>query len=167
MDFYIRPVNAGDGAGMNVIRRMNGVIENILSLPSERITRNESYIASMGENKHSFVAVTKDSDGSETIIGCAVLSVSSIARRRHSAGFGIMVHTDYQGMGVGTRLLEALLDIADNWLMLVRVELEVSADNERAIALYKKLGFVIEGRKIKASIRNGQYIDEYIMARVK
>jgi putative acetyltransferase len=51
--------------------------------------------------------------------------------------------------------------------MLIRVELTVFADNERAIALYKKLGFVEEGLKKKAAIRNGQYEDEYLMARIK
>jgi putative acetyltransferase len=79
----------------------------------------------------------------------------------------MMVHKDYQGMGVGTKLLQALLDISDNWLMLVRVELSVFVDNEKAISLYKKFGFVVEGTKVKAGIRNGAYVDEYIMARVR
>ena len=78
-----------------------------------------------------------------------------------------MVHADYQRRGVGTRLMEALLDIADNWLMLVRVELTVFADNAGAIALYEKLGFVIEGTKRAAAIRNGRYMDEYMMARIR
>lgn len=41
---------------------------------------------------------------------------------------------------MGTTLMETLLDLADHWLMLVRVELEVFADNEQAIRLYEKLG---------------------------
>ena len=47
------------------------------------------------------------------------------------------MHTDWQGRGVGTALMEPLLDLAANWLMLLREELEVYADNERAIALYE------------------------------
>ncbi|MCL2486790.1 MAG: GNAT family N-acetyltransferase [Oscillospiraceae bacterium] len=167
MEFYIRPTAIGDSAGINELRRMVGVFENILGIPSERIKTNEDYIAGMDENTHSFVAVSKDDDGNEIVIGNAGLVVFSNLRTRHSAGIGIMVHKDFQGMGVGTKLMHSLLDIADNWLMLVRVELTVFVDNERAIALYKKLGFSIEGTKKKAVIRNGAYVDEFIMARVK
>jgi len=74
-------------------------------------------------------------------------------------------------MGVGTALMKALLDIADNWLMLVRVELTVFEDNERAIHLYEKLGFEKEGLMrlaaiSLAAIRNGKYENQYIMARI-
>ena len=61
---------------------------------------------------------------------------------RHTADVGIFVHTDWQGKGVGTALMQTVLDLADNWLMLVRVELEVFTDNVKAIHLYEKLGFV-------------------------
>ena len=167
MEFTIRPTTIGDAAGINELRRMPGVFENILGIPSERIKRNEDYINSMDENTHSFVAIIKDSNGNEIVIGNAGLGVYSNLRTRHSAGIGMMVHKDFQGMGVGSKLMESLLDIADNWLMLTRVELSVFIDNERAIALYKKFGFSIEGTKKKAGIRNGAYIDEFIMARVK
>lgn len=68
-------------------------------------------------------------------------------------------------MGIGKKLLEEILDIADNWLMLVRVELGVYTDNEKAIGLYKSLGFEKEGIKKYSAIRNGKYVDEYMMAR--
>ena len=60
---------------------------------------------------------------------------------RHVGAVGLFVHADYQGRGVGTTLMETLLDLADHWLMLVRVELEVFADTAPAIRLYEKLGF--------------------------
>lgn len=63
--------------------------------------------------------------------------------------------------------MEALLDIADQWLMLIRVELTVFVDNEKAIKLYEKCGFEIEGMKKKAGIRNGEYVDEYMMGRIR
>ncbi len=59
-------------------------------------------------------------------------------RLYHSANFGIMVHRDYQNDGVGTGLMKAVLDLADNWLMLVRIELTVFCENERAIHLFMK-----------------------------
>lgn len=95
------------------------------------------------------------------------LHVNSNARLRHSAMLGIMVHADYQGEGIGKALLEKVLDLADNWLMLVRVELTVFVENERAVKLYKSLGFEMEGTKKYAAIRNGKYADEYLMARYR
>ena len=166
MNYEIRPVKAGDGEGINLLRRMPGVFENILGISSERIKRNEDFIMHMDANAHVFVAVVMV-EGEEIIAGMAGLHVNANHRLRHSGGVGIMVHTDYQRMGIGRALMDTLLDIADNWLMLVRVELTVFSDNEKAIALYRKLGFETEGLKRKAAIRNGVYEDEYLMARIR
>lgn len=167
MNFYIRPTKHGDGEGVSALRRMPGVFENILGMPSERISRAEDYIAAMDDNTHSFVAVTRLASGEELIIGNAGLVVNGSGRLRHCANVGIMVHKEYQGMHVGQALMETLLDMADNWLMLVRVELTVFQDNERAIALYKKLGFEVEGTRKMGAIRNGRYCDEFSMARIR
>ena len=78
-----------------------------------------------------------------------------------------MVRTDCQGQGIGTALLEAVLDLADNWLMLRRVELEVYADNQRAVRLYEKFGFEAEGRRREAAVKNGAYVDLMVMARLR
>ena len=72
-----------------------------------------------------------------------------------------------QTQRVGRALMEKLLDVADNWLMLVRVDLEVFAENERAIKLYESLGFEKEGVIRCASIRNGVCADEYLMSRIR
>ncbi len=66
----------------------------------------------------------------------------------------------------GDALLNEILDLADHWLMLVRVELEVFSDNEGAIRLYESLGFQKEGLKRMATVRGGRYVDEYLMARL-
>ena len=71
MEFYIRPINVGDGKGINELRRMPGVFENILGIPSERIKRNEDFIINMDANQHQFVAVSKLQSGEEIIIGSA------------------------------------------------------------------------------------------------
>lgn len=167
MEFQVRPVQIGDAAGINALRRMPGVFENILGIPSERIKRNEDFIANMDSQNHAFVAVTTGADGRELVIGNASLSTFANHRKRHVGSIGIMVHRDYQCQGVGSSLMAALLDVADNWLMLVRVELTVFADNERAIHVYEKFGFEKEGLQRKAAIRNGTYADEYMMARIR
>lgn len=63
-------------------------------------------------------------------------------------------------------MLQAALDLADNWLGLRRIELHVHADNERAIALYRKFGFEAEGTHRAYAIRNGVYVDSLSMARL-
>jgi putative acetyltransferase len=87
-------------------------------------------------------------------------------RIRHAGSIGMAVHDDWQGKGVGTALMEAALDLADNWLNLTRVELRVYVDNAPAIALYKKFGFEIEGTHHRFAFRNGEYVDSYSMARI-
>jgi putative acetyltransferase len=80
---------------------------------------------------------------------------------------GMSVESQFQGQGVGTALMSALLEIADGWLNVFRIELTVYTDNERALALYRKLGFVIEGTHKAYALRDGIYIDSYSMARVR
>ena len=167
MNVTIRPVRVGDALGINELRRMPGVFENILGIPSESLQKNEDFLRNLDANSHHFVAVTEDEAGKEKVLGMAGLNVFANPRQRHSAAIGMMVHKDYQGQGIGQKLMETLIDMADNWLMLVRVELGAYIDNERAINLYKKFGFEPEGVQRKGVIRNGQYVDVLMMARVK
>jgi L-phenylalanine/L-methionine N-acetyltransferase len=86
---------------------------------------------------------------------------------RHVGTIGIAVHDDWQGRGVGTALMEAALNLADNWLNLTRMELRVYVDNPAAMALYKRFGFEIEGTHRRLAFRNGEYVDAYSMARIR
>lgn len=88
-------------------------------------------------------------------------------RRKHVGQIGMSVHDDWQGKGVGSALMAAAIDLADNWLNLSRLELEVFIDNEPAIALYKKFGFVNEGVHKNYAYRDGQFVDVYSMARLR
>lgn len=87
-------------------------------------------------------------------------------RRRHVAMLGISVVGPAQGQGVGSALMAALLDYADRWAGVLRVELQVYADNARAIALYRKFGFVLEGTHRAYALRDGVYVDSLSMARL-
>ncbi len=166
MEFFIRPVEAKDAAAFSELRRMPGVFENILGIPSERTGQNEDFLNSLGPNNHQFVAIAREDDGAETLIGSIGLTVFSQPRRRHCGHIVIMVHRDYQGIGAGTALMQAAVNLADRWLMLHRLELSVFADNTRAIALYEKFGFEKEGYLHGSAIRDGQYADEWIMGRI-
>lgn len=87
------------------------------------------------------------------------------ARRAHCWGIGMAVHDDWQGRGVGTRLLEAIVDLADNWIGALRLELTVYTDNDRAVRLYERFGFAHEGTHRAFALREGAYVDAYAMAR--
>lgn len=88
------------------------------------------------------------------------------SRRRHSAWLGMVVRDDWQRKGVGTALMKAALDLADNWLNLERLDLTVYMDNEPALRLYRKFGFEIEGTHRRYAFRGGQYVDAHTMARL-
>lgn len=88
-------------------------------------------------------------------------------RRAHAGTLGMSVHDEYQGRGIGSRLLDAILDLADNWYNLRRLELEVYVDNDPAVALYRKAGFRIEGTHRSYAYRDGEYVDAYAMARIR
>ena len=158
----IRAIRKEDAEGFYAIRTMEGVRENILSLPSDRVSETEAYIGDLTPNDHILVA----EEGGK-VIGAVSLHISPKVRQRHTAGIGIMVHAAHQGKGVGKALMQAILDLADRWLMLKRVELTVYADNERAIHLYESMGFIAEGTKKYAAARDGEYVDELLMARCK
>lgn len=75
--------------------------------------------------------------------------------------------TAWQGKGVGSRLLTAALDVADNWMNLHRVELTVYVDNEAAQRLYRKFGFEVEGVLRDSALRDGVFVDTVSMARLR
>ena len=82
--------------------------------------------------------------------------------RRHAE-----VHDDHCGRGIGTALVAALVDAADNWLNLKRLELTVYVDNEPAIRLYKTFGFEVEGTRRADAFRDGKFVDCLMMARLR
>lgn len=100
------------------------------------------------------------------VVGNLGLHLATNVRRAHVAGIGMAVRDDHQGEGVGTALLRAAVDLADNWLNLLRLELTVYADNEPAQRLYRGQGFVLEGTHKAYALRHGRYVDAHAMARL-
>ena len=101
------------------------------------------------------------------VVGSAGLHpVGPHVRRRHVAVIGISVRPDAQGQGVGAALMQALCDYADRWAHLLRIELTVYTDNLRAIALYRRFGFEVEGTHKAYALRDGALVDSHTMARL-
>ena len=101
------------------------------------------------------------------LVGMAHVAPSPRLRRKHAGAIGISVHAAWQGKGVGKELMRAIVDLADNWLNLTRLELEVYADNEAAIRLYERFGFEVEGRLRQHAFRDGQFVDSIVMGRLR
>ncbi len=101
------------------------------------------------------------------VVGLASLHpIGANLRRRHAMSLGITVAGHAQSQGVGTRLMQALMHYADRWGHVLRIELTVFADNARAIALYRRHGFVQEGLHRAYALRDGVYADVLTMARL-
>ena len=128
--------------------------------PRERV---ENWTSNINYNEVlAIVAVIAEKDR-QRIIGSTSLKFNPQETIRHKAELGITVHDDYQNIGIGTALLNHMIDIA-RMKKLHKVWLHVSTANDRAIRLYKKAGFVVEGKLCKESFVNGEYRDEYRMA---
>lgn len=133
-----------------------------LQLPYASAEQRRKRLMEASDNSFPLVAVVD-----EEVIGQLSLYTQSRPRRRHVGALGMAVRDDWHGRGAGTALMVACINLADNWLNLRRVELEVYADNEPALRLYKKFGFEIEGRLVDYAFRDGEYVDAYVMARLR
>ncbi len=149
-----------------------GAVHLVYSSPKARAGTLE---LPFSPNRNWHEKLAEDREGNPSLVACArdevvghlALSVYANPRTRHSGHFGIAVRDDWQGRGVGTALVRAALDIADNWLNLTRLDLRVYVDNAPAIALYERFGFVKEGTHRRFALRDGEYVDAHVMARLR
>jgi putative acetyltransferase len=139
------------------------VFAGTLQLPYPSLEEWRKRIAAPPEGHYDLVAVVADK-----VVGhLGIDTFPNKPRRRHAGTFGISVHDDWQGKGIGGALMKACVDMADKWLNLERLELEVYADNEVAISLYERFGFEREGILRKHAFRDGVYVDSIMMARLR
>ena len=159
-DILIRPVEPEDWPDVAEIFNQPGVIAGTLQTPfrskafqKKRLEENPPHRTHLG------------AEIGGKLVGTAALMRLEL-RRSHVGTVGMGVHDAYQGRGAGGALLAALLQMADRWLGLTRVELTVYADNARAIGLYEKFGFVREGLHRAFALRDGVFVDALAMARM-
>jgi RimJ/RimL family protein N-acetyltransferase len=100
-----------------------------------------------------------------TVVAHAFLEPLSLATTSHVVRLTIAVHEGHQRRGFGRALMSELLSRARSNPRVEKVELQVRASNERAIALYRSFGFVEEGRKTRRlKIGPNEYLDDVYMA---
>jgi RimJ/RimL family protein N-acetyltransferase len=122
----------------------------------------ERMIGNFLKDSASALFVAEDTGG---IAGYLIARGEDTGRTRHRAYVVTGVHHRARGKGVGTALFRRL----DEWACergLRRLELTVMTENEAAVALYRKMGFEVEGVKRDSLVLDGRYGDEYYMAKI-
>jgi|LauGreStaDraftv2_3_1035109.scaffolds.fasta_scaffold43107_1 putative acetyltransferase len=101
----------------------------------------------------------------EEILGLAVITKGTY-RIKHIAYIDkLAIKQSFRSKGLGTVFFNQIIEsLAQEGV--IKIELGVETDNQRAINFYKKLGFEIEGLRKKLLNRDGQFIDNYFMAKM-
>ena len=163
MSIAIRRTEPSDYEAVRTIFLGAQAVWGTLQLPFPSAEQWRKRLAEPPEGLFSLVACAD----TEVIGQLGLHTFPHSPRRRHVGQLGMAVRDDWQGKGVGTALMQAAVDLADKWLNLERLELDVYTDNEAAVRLYKKFGFVIEGTLVRFAFRDGRYVDAYTMARLR
>jgi len=98
------------------------------------------------------------------VVGWIVFRSQERKRMHHTGSFAIMLQKNYRNQGIGKLLIHELLSWAEQHPVIEKVSLGTFSTNTRAIELYKKLGFVEEGRKIREfKFSDNEYVDDVLM----
>lgn len=98
------------------------------------------------------------------LVGQLTLEGAKRRNVRHTAVLGITIAAEWRGQGIGRRLIERAIEWARATGIVTRIELHVFARNRGAIRLYQQVGFEVEGARRQAVLRDGEYLDDLVMA---
>lgn len=162
----IREITPDDAeAFLDLCLRLDHETAFMMYEPGERSTTVEeqrALISGTLESPNSTIIVA----GSDsTLAGYVSASGGEFNRNRHSAYVVAGVRQEFAGQGIGKRLFTEL----DGWAArtgIQRLELTVRVDNAPAINLYQRMGYEIEGTKRRSLLLDGEFVDEFYMARL-
>jgi RimJ/RimL family protein N-acetyltransferase len=164
MNFLIREADPEDASGiLEYIEKVSGESDFLTFGPGEFGISLENEKTTLSDFKSSpsklfIVAIARN-----RIIGVLTFSAGGRPRVQHVGEFGISVLKEYWSTGVGTALISQLLKWAQQGGVVKKINLKVQTENARAIELYQKMGFEIEGT-VKNDIRiGGRYLDNHVM----
>lgn len=162
----IREIKASDAENfVHLTQQIEGSSEYMLWEAGERNIQPEQQrkmIESIEENENSAIFVAENDN---VLVGYLMAMGGNARRRKHSAYIVIGIVEDYRGQGVGRKLFKEMEHWASNH-NIQRLELTVVTRNEAGLALYKKVGFEIEGTKRHSLFVDGEFIDEFYMSKL-
>lgn len=164
----VRRAAVDDAAKLAELHAGRAVVAGTLQLPYPTESSWRARLEDNPSTVHGLLAqTTSDEEPADDVVGMIALMTNDRPRLRHVARLGMAVRDDVQGRGVGGVLLDAAIDLAEGWLQVQRLALDVFADNEVAVALYESRGFAHEGRARAGAFRDGEYVDLLHMARLR
>jgi putative acetyltransferase len=167
MEIDIRHAVAEDAAAVHEIFLQDHVLAGTQRLPFAAPDYMQKRIA-MEPGVIKLVAEVPEETGSKVVGFAELITFPDNPRHRHAGEVNMIVtHADWQGKGIGRRLMDAMVDLADNWLQLTRLGLLVWTHNAHAIRLYEGYGFQREGVMPAYAFFKGGYVDGQLMGRLK
>lgn len=163
----IREVKPEDAENLiGLIKQVESESDFMLLEAGERKTTPEQQrkqLERIEQQRNSTIFVAQQEQGK--LVGYLMAIGGSVRKTQHSAYLVIGLLEDYRSRSIGTNLFQRLEEWAIN-SNISRLELTVVTQNEAAIALYMKTGFEIEGIKRKTLMVQGEFYDEYCMAKL-
>ncbi|MGE7916945.1 N-acetyltransferase family protein [Lysinibacillus xylanilyticus] len=162
---FIREARIEDAEQIMVVMKNAEESNFMLFGPGERQLEAEQFtgfIENIYKNSHSALFIAEID---QTVVGYLIVQGSTPSRLSHRAYIVVGIHSDFRGRKIGTALFGHL----DNWAKekgMHRLELTVMVNNIAGIALYKKMGFEVEGTKRHSLYVDGEYMDEYYMSKL-
>ncbi|WP_053363245.1 GNAT family N-acetyltransferase [Bacillus sp. FJAT-27251] len=162
----IREITLGDAENfIHLVKQVESESDYMLLEAGERTTTAEQQqlqLEQIIQQSNSTIFIAEEE---EKLLGYIIVIGGTARRNRHSAYLVVGILKEYRGQGLGTSLFEAVNEWAREH-ELSRLELTVVTENEAGIALYKKIGFEIEGTKVNSLIIDGTFHNEYYMAKL-
>ena len=124
------------------------------------LSEYELFLASVKQEQNALIVVAEKE---EKITSIASITSSQNPRNKHVGTLGIVVEKSYRGLGLGRQLMIELIEWARTNKQTKKIELVTREDNQRAISLYRELGFQTEGLKEKDTYINGVYYNTVLM----
>ncbi|UUV17826.1 GNAT family N-acetyltransferase [Fusobacteria bacterium ZRK30] len=148
---------------LNLLLELDNETKFMMLEPGERKNDPEVTRSIIKRNlQDSFMYVAEEGD---KLVGFLTGERGSANRIKHTTYIVIGILGGHRGKGIGRKLFEEL----EKWSKennIKRLELTVMIHNEKAVNLYKKMGFKIEGVKEYSILVDGKFIDEYYMGKI-
>lgn len=100
------------------------------------------------------------------VVGNCEISFRTNLKTKHRASVAIALISEFWNQGIGTKMFEEMIRLAEERGDILQMELDFVEGNSRARALYEKVGFRITGVKPDAlRLKDGTLLNEYMMVR--